>query len=162
VLACGALSCAAGAQTLAGKAKESGCVDPPRLVEGRMYRCNTSSGAAAYFNVPGASDAPATDAARRSAGNGSAASPANFPKVDPATQRSRDEMRRKVLGDELATEEKLLAEARGAYANGAPSALPDEQANPQKYADRIAKLRQAVVLHERNVDALRKELSISR
>jgi hypothetical protein len=71
-------------------------------------------------------------------------------------------MRRKVLGDELASEEKLLAEARAAYANGAPPASADEQANPQKYADRIAKLRQAVALHERNVDALRKELAIAR
>jgi hypothetical protein len=162
-----ALGAPAVAQTLAGKAKESGCVDAPRVVEGRTYRCNTSSGAAAYFNVPGAPDAPpsnGSDSNRTSGGNNTVAqgSPSSFPKVDPGTQRNRDDMRRKVLGDELASEEKLLAEARAAYGNGAPPALPDEQANPQKYAERIAKLRQAVQLHERNIEALRKEIGASR
>ena len=42
-------------------------------------------------------------------------------------------MRRKVLADELAAEEKLLAEARVAYADGAPAPLPEEQADAEKY-----------------------------
>ena len=88
--------------------------------------------------------------------------PAGFPKVDADTQRSRDDMRRKVLSDELATEEKLLAEARGSYANGAPVPLPEEQANADKYRERIARLRQSVQLHERNIEALKKELGTSR
>ena len=71
-------------------------------------------------------------------------------------------MRRKVLQDELVAEERLLLEARGAYNNGAPTALPEEQAQPQRYAERIARLRQAVQLHERNVEALRKELGLPR
>lgn len=89
----------------------------------------------------------------------SAASPAGFPKVDAGTQKGRDDLRRKVLTEELATEEKLLAEARIAYANGAPPATPEEQAQPQKYADRIGRLRQAVALHEKNIEALNKELA---
>ena len=88
--------------------------------------------------------------------------PAGFPKVDADTQRGRDDVRRKVLTDELATEEKLLAESRAAYGDGAPPPLPEEQANAQKYADRLAKLRQAVNLHEKNVEALRKELAALR
>jgi len=84
--------------------------------------------------------------------------PAGFPKVDADTQRSRDGMRRKVLGDELAAEEKLLAEARTAYANGAPVPLPEEQSNAAQYQARIARLRQSLALHERNVEALKKEL----
>ena len=71
-------------------------------------------------------------------------------------------MRRKVLTDELAAEEKLLAEARTAYANGAPAPLPEEQANAEKYQQRIARLRQAVQLHERNIEALKKELGSTR
>ena len=67
-------------------------------------------------------------------------------------------MRRKVLDDELASEEKLLGEARVAYGNGAPQPLPDEQNDAEKYRQRIAKLRQTVQLHERNVEALRKEI----
>ena len=88
--------------------------------------------------------------------------PAGFPKIDSATQKGRDDVRRKVLGDELATEEKLLADARTAYAEGAPSALPEERANVEKYRERIAKLRQAVSVHEKNVEALKKELASGR
>ncbi len=88
--------------------------------------------------------------------------PAGFPRVDADTQRGRDDMRRKVLTDELTTEEKLLAESRAAYGDGAPPPLPEEQANAQRYADRLAKLRQAVTLHEKNIEALRKELAALR
>ncbi|MBA3508197.1 MAG: DUF4124 domain-containing protein, partial [Betaproteobacteria bacterium] len=59
-------------------------------------------------------------------------------------------------------EEKLLAEARTSYANGAPVPLPEEQANAERYRDRIGRLRQAVQLHERNIDALKKELGTTR
>jgi hypothetical protein len=84
--------------------------------------------------------------------------PAGFPKVDADTQRTRDDMRRKVLADELGAEEKLLAEARATYANGAPVPLAEEQGNAEKYRERIARLRQSMQLHERNIEALRKEL----
>jgi len=85
--------------------------------------------------------------------------PAGFPKVDADTQRGRDGLRRKVLSDELDTEEKLLIEARDAYGDGAPAPLADEQKDAQKYANRLSKLRQAVSLHEKNIEALRKELA---
>jgi Domain of unknown function (DUF4124) len=88
--------------------------------------------------------------------------PAGFPRVDADTQRGRDALRRKVLSDELDTEEKLLAEARAAYGDGAPSPLPEEQKDAQKYANRLSKLRQAVSLHEKNIEALRKELAALR
>jgi len=71
-------------------------------------------------------------------------------------------MRRKVLTDELASEEKLLGEARAAYDNGAPPALPEERSDSEKYRQRIARLRQDVQLHERNVEAIRKELATVR
>ncbi len=160
---------AAGAQTLGTKTKESGCIDKPKMVVGATYRCTTSSGAAAYFNVPEANDerpAPRPSNTRNQvpapAPVTSQPSPQGLPRVDTATQKGRDELRRKVLQDELATEEKLLLESRGAFANGAPPASADEQKDPQRYADRIAKLRQAVQLHERNVDALRRELGLPR
>lgn len=100
-----------------------------------------------------------------SKGNASAktaSTPNGFPRVDASTQKGRDDVRRKVLTEELAAEESLLVEARITYANGAPVPLPEEQANADKYRDRIARLRQAVVLHERNVDALRKELATAK
>jgi hypothetical protein len=102
------------------------------------------------------------DEAGRGGSAKSAPTPAGFPRVDADTQRGRDDVRRKVLTEELATEEKLLSESRAAYGDGAPPPLPEEQTNAQRYADRLAKLRQAVNLHEKNVEALRKELAALR
>jgi hypothetical protein len=101
-------------------------------------------------------------APRSSTGAKSTPTPGSFPRVDPGTQKSRDDVRRKVLADELAAEESLLAEARTAYANGAPAPLSEEQAIAEKYRERIARLRQAVALHERNIDALKKEIGTGR
>ncbi|HLW12504.1 MAG TPA: DUF4124 domain-containing protein [Casimicrobiaceae bacterium] len=100
---------------------------------------------------------------RASGGNGKAsATPSSFPRVEPETQKSRDEMRRKVLTDELSSEEKLLAEARDAYGNGAPPPLSVEKNDAEKYRQRIARLRQNVQVHERNIEALHKEIATTR
>ena len=96
---------------------------------------------------------------RRPAGGTGTPTPPGFPRVNSETQRSRDDVRRKVLGEELATEEKLLVEARAAYADGAPVPLPDEKADAEKYRVRIGKLRQTVNVHEKNVEALKKEIA---
>ncbi|MEP7180959.1 MAG: hypothetical protein ABI886_02085 [Betaproteobacteria bacterium] len=161
LLAAGALAALslapACAATLAEKAKESGCASKPEVVEGTMYRCVTQSGFTSYFNVPGAPPA------ERSAGRASATpTPAGFPKIDTATQKGRDDVRRKVLTDELSAEEKLLVEARATYADGAPVPLPEERANADKYRARISRLKQAVTVHEKNVEALKKELQTNR
>ena len=138
-------------------------MNKPIFVSGTrgLYRCRTESGDSSYFNVPG-TEAEVQDKADRRTTSVPSPSPAGFPKVDSATQKGRDDMRRKVLSDELATEEKLLSEARAAYAGGAPSALPDERSDVEKYRARIGKLREAVSVHERNVEALKKELSASK
>lgn len=165
---CGALGLVAivvpaYAQSLSAKARESGCIDKPVVVEGSTFKCQTGSGVAAYFNVPGLEGSPPPrGSSSSSSGSRSTPTPAGFPKVDAETQRGRDDMRRKVLSDELAAEEKLLAEARTSYANGAPVPLPEEQSNAARYQERIGRLRQAVQLHERNVEALRKELGTTR
>ena len=106
-----------------------------------------------------ADDAPPRPRAPASTGGARASTPSGFPRVEPDTQKNRDELRRKVLSDELASEEQALTEARGAYGSGAPPPLADEQNDAEKYRQRIARLRQAVQLHERNVDALRKEIA---
>jgi len=145
----------AAAVTLAEKAKESGCVNKPVFVAGDMYRCATESGASSYFNVPGAGGAQAPRSSK-------APTPAGFPRVDPDTQKGRDDIRRKVLSDELAAEEKLLAESRAQYADGAPVPLPEERADAEKYRTRIARLRQSVNVHEKNIEALKKELAATK
>src|SRR6187455_127260 len=154
------LGCAAAmshAQTLSQKAKEEGCSDKPvRLTGSEMYKCISKSGNAAYFNVPDAQGETASSARSSSSPSSATRSatvptPSSFPKVDAGTQKSRDDLRRRVLQDELGSEEKLLAEARLALGDGSPAPLPEERSNAQKYADRLGRLRQAVQLHERNV-----------
>ena len=97
--------------------------------------------------------------------------------VDTQTQRKRDDTRRKILDQELQQEEKLLA--------GARESLASEQQNPElvaavrvaqsatdptlsqqaefrrnidKASGRIRGLQSSVTEHEKNVEALRKEL----
>ena len=148
----------ASAATLAEKAKESGCVNKPMWLAGDTYRCATQSGAFSYFNVPGANGGGSTPGGSTP----KAPTPAGFPRVDPETQKGRDGVRRKVLADELAAEEKLLTDTRVAYADGAPAPLPEERADAEKYRARIARLRQSLVVHERNIEALKKELAAVR
>ena len=148
-LVAGSNACAV---TLGEKAKESGCVNKPVFVTGDMYRCATESGASSYFNVPGAGGAQAPRSSK-------APTPTGFPRVDPDTQKGRDDVRRKVLADELAAEEKLLSETRVQYADGAPMPLPEERADAEKYRLRIARLRQSVNVHEKNIEALKKEIA---
>jgi hypothetical protein len=169
---CFACACAtawlplAGAASLGDKARESGCVGKPAAISGDLYKCTTASGSEAFFNVPNNSGG-ATVAPRRTESKPPASAPATpsttgFPRVDPETQKGRDDLRRKVLSDELSAEEKALADARIAYDGGAPAPLPEEKADAEKYRQRIARLREAVALHQRNVEALKKELGTTR
>lgn len=94
-----------------------------------------------------------------------ASASAGFPKVDNETQRNRDEARRKILQDELDAEEKLLAEAN--------QNLKEGEANPEvytgadgktyrnvaKYDEKIKPLQEQIDLHQKNIEALKTELS---
>jgi hypothetical protein len=82
----------------------------------------------------------------------------SFPKVDGETQKKRDNARRKILEEELAHEESLLAEAKQQLAQQEAVRLGDER-NYQKYLDRVQVYKDAVALHEKNVTALRQELA---
>ena len=83
-------------------------------------------------------------------------SPSDFPKVDNETQKGRDNTRRRILADELASEEKLLAEARQNLKNGENEMTSRDTA---KYNEKMKSLREQVSLHEKNIVALRTELS---
>ena len=88
----------------------------------------------------------------------STATPQNFPRVDNDTQKKRDDTRRGILEQELAAERKLLDEAKKALAEGEATRMGDER-NYQKYLDRVQGLKDNVTLHEKNIDALNKELA---
>ena len=95
----------------------------------------------------------------------SAASPEDFPKVDGATQKGRDDTRRKILQDELSTEEKLLEEARQNLKEGVenPEVYRGQDGktyrNVAKYEEKIKALNDQVDLHRKNIEALNTELS---
>lgn len=85
-------------------------------------------------------------------------SPAGFPKVDAATQKSRDGARRRILEDELSAEEKGLVEAKAELTQQEGIRTGDER-NYQKVLDRLQKYKDEVERHQKNIDALKKELA---
>lgn len=93
------------------------------------------------------------------------ASPEGFPRVDGATQKGRDDTRRKILQDELDAEEKLLGEARLNLEEGEkkPEIYKGKDGrtyrNVAKYEEKIKALREQVDLHQKNIEALKTELS---
>jgi hypothetical protein len=86
------------------------------------------------------------------------ATPPGFPRVDRDTQRSRDDSRRKILADELATEERNLVDAKSKLTQEEGVRHGDER-NYQRVLDRLKPYQDAVERHERNVAALKKEIS---
>lgn len=84
-------------------------------------------------------------------------SPPGFPKVDGDTQRARDSDRRKILEQELATEQKNLDQAKKELAEQEAIRTGDER-NYQRVLDRLQPFKDKVALHERNLEALKKEI----
>jgi hypothetical protein len=130
-----------------------------------LYRCTDEAGRTAYVDAKNRggykscrplegtiSVVPAQKPA-------TAASPTGFPKVDGNTQKKRDESRRKILEQELANEQRLLGEARQELAQAESVREGPEARNYQKYLDRVQPFKDTVSLHEKNIEALQKELS---
>ncbi len=135
-----------------------------------IYKSVDSDGRVTFSNIPmkGAirvytDPIPMGNKSRGKSSGGSnvtAPSPANFPRVDAATQKSRDTNRKQILNDELATEQQALTDARKALADAQSSS--EAQTNPQKYQERVARLRDNATLHEKNVAALQQEMARDR
>jgi hypothetical protein len=89
--------------------------------------------------------------------------PAGFPKVDAAKQKERDDMRRKILQDELDAEEKLLRESQQSLDEASPEVFKGADGktyrNVAKYEEKTKKLAEEIELHQKNITALRAELS---
>ena len=137
------------------------CASHIGWVQAEIYKSIDSEGRVTYSSAPtkGAKkldlepplSPPSTHARVRSN-----ASPSDFPKVDSEIQKSRDNTRRRILADELAAEEKLLAEALQNLRKS-----EDGKASPDaaKHNEEMKPLKEQVSLHEKNVDALKTELS---
>jgi len=97
--------------------------------------------------------------------------------VDPQLQKSRDDGRRKILESELMREEQSLADARKVLGeeqqnpqlilavrvaqqatDPTPSEMVEFRKNIDKASGRIRGLQATVVEHEKNIEALKKEL----
>jgi len=94
----------------------------------------------------------------------SAPSPSTFPKVDENTQRTRDNDRRRILENELAEEQKNLDQAKKVLAEQEATVLPNERMqggaiSGGKVEERVQPYKDKVALHERNIEAIQKEIS---
>ena len=98
---------------------------------------------------------PAPRAARTTAPT---VTPASFPRVDSAQQRVRDNDRREILTEELRNEERKLIELRRDFNNGEPERQGNER-NYAKYQERVGSMRDNISRSEKNIEALRRELS---
>ena len=85
-------------------------------------------------------------------------SPANFPKVGENTQRERDNDRRRILENELEAEQKNLEQAKKELAEQEASRSGGER-NYQRVLERLEPFKNKVALHERNIEAIQKELA---
>ncbi|EXI68313.1 MAG: hypothetical protein AW08_01093 [Candidatus Accumulibacter adjunctus] len=134
-----------------------------------IYKCVDPEGHTTYSNVPTRScrklvldpvnlaPAPRQPAART-------ATPGNFPKVDEQTQKSRDGDRRRILDTELAAEQKNLEQAKQELAQQEGTVLPNERMqggaiSGGKVQERLQPYKDKVALHQRNIEAIQKEIA---
>jgi hypothetical protein len=145
----------------------------PAMASAEIYKSIDADGHVTYSNVPAKGavklDIDAgTGAPSQTPKTKSSPAPANFPKVGKVEQKQRDDKRRQILEDELATERQALDDAK--------KALEEGQSNPEvfhtqvngktvtrrnvaKYQEKVGKLQDDVEQHEKNIELLEKELS---
>lgn len=128
-----------------------------------VFKCVDDDGHVTYTNAKPSARAKCTALSRDqrvSTVPGRAAntpSPVGFPKVDGDTQKARDNDRRKILEQELATEQKNLYQAKKELADQEAVRTGDER-NYQRVIERLQPYKDKVALHERNLEALKKEI----
>ncbi len=134
-----------------------------------LYKCQGQGGQTTYTNQKANSkgcvilsqDKPVSmfsSAPLPSKARPSTPTPETFPKVAPDTQKSRDTDRRRILEDELATEQKNLDAAKAALTEQEGIRDGGEH-NYQRVLDRLKPYQDKVQLHERNIEALQKEIA---
>ena len=104
--------------------------------------------------LPGITTVPASK--KTAVASKNASTPADFPKIDGSTQKSRDNDRKQILQDELRAEEKKLAELKKEFNNGEPERHGNEK-NAVKYQERIEQMKEDIARTEKNLEALKRE-----
>jgi hypothetical protein len=85
-------------------------------------------------------------------------SPRDFPKESPTARASAKERQRDILERELATEQGLLAKAKKELSEQEATRSGDER-NYSRVLERLQPFKDTVEVHEKNVEALRRELA---
>lgn len=85
-------------------------------------------------------------------------SPANFPRETPADRASSKAKQKDTIEKELTQEEAMLADARKRLADQEAIRTGDEK-NFAKVIERLKPYRDTVEVHEKNVEALKRELT---
>jgi hypothetical protein len=147
------------------------CVVLSAYAQSDVYLCIDANGNREYKNtgatkgckkvdLPGVTTIPGGPPAKKATASAAkpATSPSDFPRVDDAVQKARDSDRKQILQEELKSEEKKLADLRAEYNNGEPERRGDER-NYAKYQERTASLKDDIGRSEKNVEALKRELS---
>jgi hypothetical protein len=91
-------------------------------------------------------------------GPGKSARPGDFPKETPTERSSARERQRDILEKELATEQAALAKAREELA-AQESVRSGDERNYARVLERLQPYKENVETHEKNVEALRRELN---
>ncbi|HTQ77517.1 MAG TPA: DUF4124 domain-containing protein [Burkholderiales bacterium] len=87
-----------------------------------------------------------------------ARSPANFPKESFAERSAARDKQRETLERELQQEQSMLADARGKLAEQEAVRSGDEK-NYARVLERLRPYKDAVEVHEKNIEALKRELA---
>ena len=90
-----------------------------------------------------------------------AAAPNTFPKISDSSQKARDVDRKRILEEELAQEQKSLDQAKKDLLQQEKIAVKEER-NYKKITERLLPFRDKLLQHERNIEALRKEMGIKK
>ena len=139
---------------------------PVAYAQGDVYLCVDANGKKEYKNTGSTKGCKVVDLPRmtvvpapaKKVASKSASTPSNFPKVDEDTQRSRDSDRKQILTDELKVEEKKLDALKKEYNSGEPERRPEERM-AYKYVERVNNLKEDIARTEKNIDALKREIS---
>jgi hypothetical protein len=86
-------------------------------------------------------------------------SPASFPRVDVDTQRVRDSDRRRILEEELRSEQERLARLQAEFNHGQPRPAGDEVVGGGLYHDHVRRLFEDIERSQGNIASLRRELT---
>ncbi len=134
-----------------------------------LYKCTDENGVVLYTNQKGAAknctvlsqDKPVSTF---TAPKAKTPTPSDFPRVAPEQQKSRDNDRRAILEAERSNELKQLEDAKKALAEQQSTVLPTDRnagggINGAKVEARLQSYRDSVQLHERNIEALNKEIA---